>query len=114
MAENEKKVDQLCLFDREPKLWEKEWVGMPEFTQGNLEPYRTIRVHFKNEEDIALFAALIEQKISDKTKYVWFPRIELIIVHDKRWISRLEGEGEPSDACLMAEEEENGSGEEEP
>jgi hypothetical protein len=102
----EKKVEQFCLFEREPKLWEKEWKGMPEFTQGNLEPFRTIRVHFQKQEDVDLFAALIEQRVSEKTKYVWFPKIELIIVAGKRWISRLEGEGETN--CDMEEEDDSG------
>ena len=35
-----------------------------------------IIVHFKNENDRKEFAKLIEQKITEKTKYIWFPKVE--------------------------------------
>lgn len=50
----------------------KEWRGMPEFEMDNLIG-RTIIVHFKEEKDVQKFAKLVGQKITNKTKYIWFP-----------------------------------------
>jgi len=49
-----------------------EWDGMPEFKQEDLMG-RSIIVHFKNNEDILAFAKLVEQNITGKTKYIWYP-----------------------------------------
>jgi len=48
------------------------WQGMPEFKQESL-AYKTIYIHFQNEEDIKDFSRLLNQKITDQTKYLWFP-----------------------------------------
>ena len=53
-----------------------EWVGMPEFTQEDKDAFRTIKIHFTNQQDIEYFSTLIEQSISEKTKFLWFPKIE--------------------------------------
>jgi hypothetical protein len=55
---------------------EDEWNGMPEFEQEDKLAKRTLLVHFYNDDDVQEFAELIEQKITDKTKYVYYPRIE--------------------------------------
>lgn len=52
------------------------WQGMPEFEQEDMGPARTIHVHFASLDDVAVFANLITQKITDKTKYVWYPEQE--------------------------------------
>lgn len=52
---------------------EEEWEGMPEFEQEDEMPYRTIYVHFENDDAAEEFAALIGQSITDKTKYLWYP-----------------------------------------
>ena len=46
---------------------------MPEFQQDDNPPYRSIKIHFKNMDDIIAFSKLVGQKISDATKYLWFP-----------------------------------------
>lgn len=46
-------------------------------------PHRTLYVHFENDEDIQQFAMLINQNITDKTKFVWYPKAEKAIVADK-------------------------------
>jgi hypothetical protein len=51
-----------------------DWAGMPEFTQEDQEAYRTIKVHFRTQADVDAFAALLEQTLTDKTRYVWFPK----------------------------------------
>lgn len=50
-----------------------EWEGMPEFEQPDAMPYRTIDVHFADEEAAQDFARLIGQGLTEKTKYVWHP-----------------------------------------
>lgn len=56
---------------------EEEWKEMPEYGDlKNKEAYRTIYVHFENEEAIKDFAELIQQKITEKTKWVWHPKKE--------------------------------------
>jgi ParB-like chromosome segregation protein Spo0J len=51
------------------------WQGMPEFDQPAAEPFRTIKVHFKQQAAVDAFAALISQKLTEKTKSVWYPRV---------------------------------------
>jgi hypothetical protein len=58
------------------EAWEDEWEGMPEFIQDDLEPFKTIKVHFKTEEDLKSFAALVGQKLTLQTKGIWFPSIK--------------------------------------
>lgn len=55
--------------------WEEEWKGMPEFEQENAGPYHSIQIHFRGEEDIALFKGIIGQDFTDKAKSVWFPAL---------------------------------------
>ena len=49
--------------------------GMPEFTQEKI-AYRSIFVHFKNQEDVNKFADLIKQELSPKNKSYWFPVVK--------------------------------------
>jgi hypothetical protein len=63
-----------------------EWVGMPEFAPSAESTFQSIHVHFATKEDVSRFAKLIEQTITDKTKYVWYPEREGTPHADKRWI----------------------------
>lgn len=56
-----------------PASWEKEWEGMPEFIQGKQKPYSQIIMRFENKEDLEKFATLIGQKLTNRTKSIWFP-----------------------------------------
>ncbi len=56
--------------------YDEMWQGMPEFEQGDLGPVKTLQVHFVAQSDIVAFANLIEQRITDKTKYIWYPKME--------------------------------------
>lgn len=56
-----------------PQTWESEWVGMPEFVQEDLSSHRKIVVHFRNDDDVAAFARLIEQTITPRQKSLWYP-----------------------------------------
>lgn len=68
------------------ELWKKEWQGMPEFKMEDLSSYRSIRVHFRNEEDIAAFAKLLKQKITPKQKALWYPEHEIRHYANKRYV----------------------------
>lgn len=56
------------LFDQYP-----EWVGMPEFVQEKVAPFKEIIVRFETEKDFKDFQALINQKITIATKSIWHP-----------------------------------------
>lgn len=56
------------LFDKYP-----EWVGMPEFEQGKVEPFKTITVRFETEQDYLDFQNKIGQQLTNKTKSIWHP-----------------------------------------
>lgn len=63
-----------------------EWKDMPEY--GNLmskESFRSIIVHFKNKNDVDQFTKLINQQISDKTKFIWFPEVKRTIRKNLRY-----------------------------
>jgi hypothetical protein len=51
----------------------EEWQGMPEYTNEDLTSYRQMIVHFADAESVEKFSQLIEQTITPKTKYLWFP-----------------------------------------
>jgi|TARA_R100001530_G_scaffold30009_3_gene23570 hypothetical protein len=53
--------------------WEDEWVGMPEYSNKEIKPFKTIKMHFKTEEDHLLFAQCIGQNLTEKTKSAWYP-----------------------------------------
>jgi len=55
---------------------EEEWEGMPEFVQEDDKPFRSIVVHFDNNENVKTFVELLNVKITDKTKYIFFPSKE--------------------------------------
>ncbi len=55
----------------------KEWSGMPQFNQNDEQAFRSIVLHFKDSDGINNFAKLINQTITDKTRYIWFPFIEI-------------------------------------
>jgi hypothetical protein len=56
--------------------WKDHWRGMPEFIQDDLTPFKTIHVHFDNQEHVDRFAELVGQRITPKTRYIWYPRVE--------------------------------------
>ena len=54
------------------------WQGMPDFHQPDGGPFRTIKVHFKDQTAVTAFAKLVSQKLTDRTKWVWYPEIARI------------------------------------
>lgn len=61
----------------------EEWKGMPEFNQQDKTSFRAIVVHFKGPQQLEEFKALVKQKITDNTRYIWFPEIEIETTADK-------------------------------
>ncbi len=50
-----------------------EWDDMPEFVQEKQEPFSKIIVRFETKKDLEDFADLIGQKLTPKTKSIWYP-----------------------------------------
>ena len=64
-----------------------EWEGMPEFSQQDKTAFRSIPIHFKDQAAVDEFAAMVEQKITDRTRFIWFPQIEIETYADKRYVA---------------------------
>ena len=65
--------------------WKKEWIGMPEFVQEDLDPIQQIIVSFATEEDVQEFAKLIDQKLTRKTQSIWYPKAEIFNAINYIW-----------------------------
>jgi len=57
--------------------YEEIWNGMPEY-KGNkiFDSYKSISIHFEDQKAVDAFAELIKQKLTKKTKYLWYPKKE--------------------------------------
>lgn len=62
----------LPMFDIDSK-WQEEWKDMPEFVQEKQRPFHQLIVRFESQEDYDEFQKLIQQKLTKKTKSIWFP-----------------------------------------
>jgi hypothetical protein len=65
--------------------WKTHWVGMPEFTQEDNPPYKRLIVNFRTEDDYMEFSTLIGQKLTNKTKSIWHPKLDRDENSLKRW-----------------------------
>jgi len=66
----------------------QEWTDMPEFNQHDLSAKRRILICFKDEDDVEGFAKLLKQKITDKTRSLWYPKQAQDIVKDLRYTTK--------------------------
>lgn len=66
--------------------WKKHWVGMPEYKQEDNPPYMKIYMNFRNKEDYEKFAKLIDQNLTEKTKSIWYPKLDREENALLRWI----------------------------
>jgi len=66
--------------------WKKHWKGMPDFDQKNNPPYKQIYLNFRNKEDYDEFAKLVNQNLSEKTKSIWYPKLDREENALMRWI----------------------------
>ena len=65
---------------------QSEWQDMPEFENGQ-PSFHKIIVHFDSDEMIEQFSKLLQQPITQKTRYIWFPEKERQDLESKRYIS---------------------------
>jgi hypothetical protein len=65
--------EQNDLFGDDNFDWQKEWQGMPEFVQENLQQIHSITVHFVTIEDMNKFSELVGKNIAFTTKSMLFP-----------------------------------------
>lgn len=71
----------------EPDVPAEHWVGMPSFDQDNTNGVRQLIVHFETDADVALFAQLVQQQITAKTKYIWYPEHKRESTVNKAYVS---------------------------
>lgn len=76
---------QTSMFGDELTSWWDEWQGMPEYVSEDLEPTKTLYVHFESLADLAAFATLVDQKIAPTTRSIWFPEAKISSYVDKRY-----------------------------
>ena len=60
-----------------------QWEGMPEFDQQDKTAFRSLTVHFKNQECVDAFFARIGHSFTAKTRFIWYPEIEIETYSDK-------------------------------
>lgn len=70
----------------EEKEWQKHWIGMPEFEQKDNPSYKKLIVNFRNKDDYEEFAKLLDQNLTEKTKSIWYPKLNRDENSLKRWI----------------------------
>jgi len=64
-----------------------EWHNMPEFVQEKKEPFSKIIIRFETLEDLTEFAKKIDQKLTPKTKSIWYPyKPHRSGAYKRRWI----------------------------
>ena len=65
----------------------EEWQGMPEFTQKDKTAFKSVIVHFHNQDAVDQFSKLLQRPITDTTRYLWFPEMIIEKTSDKRYAS---------------------------
>lgn len=73
--------------DVEPNSAAEAWKGMPEFDQQDKTAFRSIVVHFKDEDAVREFVEKLGVDVSAKARFLWYPRIEIERFADKRYSS---------------------------
>jgi hypothetical protein len=62
-----------------------EWAGMPEYEHEDQAAFQSLTLNFKDQDAVAAFAALVGQKITPHTRFIWYPEIEIERYADKRY-----------------------------
>lgn len=57
----------------EPNTVAEHWRQMPEFVQPNAMAWRRLVVNFRNQADWEAFSRLIQQTLTNQTRYIWHP-----------------------------------------
>lgn len=66
--------------------WREHWKEMPEFEQEENPPFRTVHVKFRTKEHYEAFSECVDQELSDKTKSIWYPKLEITANRFLRWV----------------------------
>jgi hypothetical protein len=69
----------------DPDDAEDEWDGMPEADNEDVAK-RHLTIHFLTEQDVQDFANLIQQSITDKTKYIWYPLQKPLVLKTTKYV----------------------------
>ena len=77
---------QGALFDDGP-AWAERWKGMPSYEHDDLEPWRSVKVHFRNRDDMKAFGEIVGQNLLDATRSIWYPEAEIGRHTDRRYSS---------------------------
>lgn len=68
------------------EFFRKYWKGMPTYDQNDNPPWKQLIINFRNEEDYKEFGKLLSQNISEDTKSIWYPKLEIEDNSLHRWI----------------------------
>ena len=58
---------------------------MPEFNNEQLDPYKTIKIHFNTKDDYINFAKLLKQNLTKDTRSIWYPELKKETFIDKEY-----------------------------
>jgi len=81
----EKDLQGSLFGDEEVVTWKQNWKNMPEFIQEDMTPVQQVIVSFETREDVRKFGKLLGQKLTYKTKSIWWPKVENTTVEHLRW-----------------------------
>jgi ParB-like chromosome segregation protein Spo0J len=84
----EHELESLIVFDDSRTKWldqDKEWQDMPEYAHNDETPFRSLTMHFMKKEDLETFLKLIKQDVTDRTRWLYFPRQEKQVLKDKAY-----------------------------
>lgn len=68
-----------------PEYWEEHWWQMPEFSHDDLRPIKQLTLSFATQEEVQEFAEIIGQKVTEKTRSVWFKPQPIGVYQDKSY-----------------------------
>ena len=84
MEEQAEVEGQASLFDK-GKSWQNHWQGMPEYEHEDQTPFRSLLVHFASQHELDEFLALVDQTVTERTKYLWYPELKHATFMNKGW-----------------------------
>jgi hypothetical protein len=70
--------------------WKDHWIDMPAYEQNEAPAFRTIHVHFRDEENYQKFAKIIGQELTAKSNSTWHPRLNVTKNMLLRWVDEAE------------------------
>tara|TARA_R100000742_G_C4273794_1_gene93492 strand:+ start:251 stop:880 length:630 start_codon:yes stop_codon:yes gene_type:complete len=65
---------------------EEHWQDMPAYEHDDIAPFKSLIVHFPKEENLSEFLSKIGQEITDKTKYIYYPKQIKNVNKDKAYL----------------------------